>query len=80
MGRNAYIIDYKKCHLDGGSEFFDLIIKHFENSEGENYIEEHAWNEFIEANFDVLSKFRQECIDVCKDLKENGGAISYAFF
>lgn len=80
MGRNAYIVDFKPCKLGGGSEFFDLIIKHFENDEGENYIETHSWEDFLKGNPEELANFPEEVKEVSKDLEENNGCLSYAFF
>ena len=80
MGMSAYIVNWKNAKLGGHSEFYDLIIKNFENEEGENYIETHSWIDFLEGNPDIAAKFADEVKEVGQDLEDNNGSVSYAFF
>ena len=80
MGRNAYIVKWDSAKLGGDSEFYDLIIKHFENGEGENYVTQENWEDFLENHPEIAEKFPEEIKEVQEDLTANNGSVSYDFF
>ena len=80
MGIKAYIVSYEECRLGGGSDFYEILEKHFTNDEGEVYIDIERWKEFIEEHKDVIEKFKTEVSEVWLDLYANNGCVSYAFF
>ena len=79
MGMKAYIVKMEEARLGGGTDFYEILEKHFMNDEMEVYIDAAYWKEFLEENKDIAEKFKNEIDEVGRDLLENNGCVTYMF-
>jgi len=80
MGCRAHIVKFESAKLEGSSDFFDLLERHFKNDEGEVYIEQHIWDDLLKDRPSIRTQFPNEIKEVQEDLTAEGGCLTYAFF